>query len=344
MRKDLNEPLQALSIVPKSLAYLEPVLETMLDECRQRYEECFEAQRRLLHKAPAAVKAHDIAAQLDSLQNLQTRYFAKTAAHHCFTIRDKDEIEATFQEAQQVALPLICRSADLYSPLREYPLRKHKNFAPAQEYFQQQNASVSHHAYIESLYNDEQQGVAIIDTRNLQCGLMGLFGLQDDHGILQDAFAINLQDHLYLQLLQMTDELRCKFALSGGFFALYFFYRPQGIRFKAVSVHFDLISSACLTALVLPKKEPIADKFLGQMQAARWVYHKPVRSELEISQLMSRLNHDKLMIIWQRYHSDIQQQLDRPFGVTISLHNDVREAMRLAIRFENWLSGRLATF
>ncbi len=258
---------------------------------------------------------------------------------------DESGLSSFIEEAaQSIGLPLQVRDNDFNSYHRHYPIRRPKNIAPTADYFETEVLNEQGRVCIERMNNHCFDYAILVEAGYTSLYCTKVFGLNKDHGVLQEIFEDKLllkNSLLALQIQSMIDGCLKAFGLSGCQFTIYCTADKSSVYFSHINLSMDL------PWLVYAWQKLSADSNgeCGYM-TARLVYHAVNHERLftENNIEYKYLGMDKPPAYYLPFTENKQAKLDRPIGVTIAQASDVRQSLRQAIRYENLLTGRLALY
>ena len=242
-----------------------------------------------------------------------------------------------------IGLPLQVRDDNFNSLHRHFPVRRPKNIQATAQYFQMQVLDEQGCVCIERLYNDYFSYAAIIVISEQGLRVESVFGLNDDHGVLQEVFQDKILLHSVIaeQIRAMARHSVACFDLENCAFSLYFNANSQQANFSHISLSVDL---PCLLSLW----QNVFSTDSNYVTACL-VYQPVNRSQLFVQAVNNNeIPPLKTPLLYPAYYLSLTQsktsQLDRPIGVTIAQETDVRQSLRQAIRYENVLAGKLVSY
>ena len=255
------------------------------------------------------------------------------------TCADHPELSGYYRQQQK---PLQVIDDNVATLHRVYPIRGEKHVLQTERYFSQL-ISPCPKLLAEPLDHSCIEFAAIIHWQhgetNAFSAIQNIFMMQTDHGVLQELFSAEpMSDLLMLQLGLIVEAVIMTFALYNCRFTLFFERYADQLWFSHIDINNNLIT------LVI---DSVSDDFASLSKAslnlaAKFNYQASVITTHHRDQLINTAN--KQLLLRHIVLNNQQKQLDCPFGVTIAFSDDVRAALRLCIRVENVLKGRLAHF
>ena len=247
---------------------------------------------------------------------------------------------ANYYRHQQKPLQVI--DDQVATSHRVYPIRGEKHVLQTERYFSQL-ASPWPHLLAEPLLHNREEFAAIIEWQHKEqdvfSAIQHILMMQTDHGVLQELFSAEpMSDRMMLQLGLMIEAVVMAFAQYGCRFTLFFERYADQLWFSHIDTHHNLVTTVI---------DSITDDLLSTQPAsanlaAKFNYQASMLSARQQDQLVNSANQQ--LSLRHIVLNKLQKQLDCPFGVTIAFSDDVRAALRLCIRVENVLKGRIAQF
>ena len=273
--------------------------------------------------------------QLRSHHQQIKKYLSASAA-------DEHLLQQSIQNyANQFCFPLQVHDSQVASPHRIYPVRRVGHIEPTASYFTAQYASQQvMQVLIEPLDNAALNYCAMVDSRNGNAVVEGVYCISHDHGVLQELFSYRPFADEVMEDLEIFAKIIVRaFDIEASQFSIYFESNNSSFKFS----HIDLALTPALLVHGLAKERLLNNSDReAKLIAAKFIYEKTVLTDAEQLDLLNKASCSHNLVHFAL--DNHQQQIDKPFGVTIACDKDVRHALRGCIRVENVLKGRLRQF